>query len=78
MSEVQQNLTERDATDALWIESLLESAQSAKKLFVPTILPRLKKSNADLHVATGILCFFGKPAPSARNAKTICALFEQK
>ena len=30
MSKVQQNLRERDATDALWIESLLGSAQSAK------------------------------------------------
>ena len=31
MSKVQQNLKERDSTDALLIESLLGSAQSAKK-----------------------------------------------
>ena len=58
ISKVQQNLKERDATDALWIDSLLGSAQSAKKLFVPTILPRLKKSNADLHVSyRNSVCF---------------------
>ena len=51
MSKVQQNLRERDATDALLIESLLGSAQSAKKPFVLTILPKLKKSNVDLHAS---------------------------
>ena len=35
MSKVQQNLRERDATDALWIESLLGSAQSAKNCLCP-------------------------------------------
>ena len=51
MSKVQQNLRERDATDALLIKSLLGSAQSAKKPFVLTILPKLKKSNVDLHAS---------------------------
>ena len=51
MSKVQQNLRERDATDALLIESLLGSAQSVKKPLVLTILPKLKKSNVDLHAS---------------------------
>ena len=70
MSKVQQNLRKRNATDALLIESLLGSAQSAKKLFVPTILPRLKKSNADLHVSHRNSVFYQETCSSARNAKS--------
>ena len=63
------SVKERDATDAIWIKSLLGSAQSAKKLFVPTILPRLKKSNADLHVSYRNSVFFQETCSSARNSK---------
>ena len=69
MSKVQQNLRERDTTDALWIESLLGSAQSAKKLFVPPFYQDRINQMPTSMLDTEILCLFRKPAPSARNAK---------
>ena len=50
--------SKRKRCNAIWIESLLGSAQSAKKMFVPTILPRRKKSNAELHVSYRNYVFF--------------------
>ena len=65
-------------TDALWIESLLGSAQSAKKLFAPTIPSRLKKSNANLHVRYRNSVFFQETCSICKCKKLFLCLFKQK